>query len=458
MMLFEAMPLSLHSNKRKGHHSQEDLPLSKKFAAMDRQLVAKNGHRQSLAVTGSTDELDSRPMCPQLPASVSVAARKRKAKLDAELALRLQCAEPAGTTAATTSGSTSHQQPLVSREVNGLTQGSGEHLNGGSVDVVGMPSESDDSDGYSMEEEDCDEVWGKSAAHKDQHRLAEKPESDGKAVSGAGGASVITSRSMKQPSLVLTDLKKTGSSEDKSNSPPTTVAANNKPKPLYEQVGGYMRRMASLNASACVSAMMEPEKKFKPHKYSAMYCSSSNSRAPIGQDLGMALLGSSASLATNSAHGSRVVGPSGHYSSSPGRQNKSSTSSISSSEADTSKDSDEILDMSSATNPQVYTLLALASLAASRQESQLDLVPFNKLGLLYSGGTLHPNSRVFFTSDTELTLPDRIIPKVVPSRDGFVKAAIGSALPMRSVKRKRKAAKVRDACMRACRLHCYMGV
>lgn len=123
-----------------------------------------------------------------------------------------------------------------------------------------------------------------------------------------------------------------------------------------------------------------------------------------------------------------------------------STSSISSSsEADTSKDSDEILDVS--TTPQVYTLIALASLAASR-ESDLDLVPFNTLGLLYNGDTLHPSARAFYTSDTDLTLPDKIIPKIVPSREAFVYSAITDAVSLRVMnqKRKRKAAKVRPMC------------
>ena len=73
----------------------------------------------------------------------------------------------------------------------------------------------------------------------------------------------------------------------------------------------------------------------------------------------------------------------------------------------------------------------------------MDDILYNNLGLLCNGDTLHPHTRVFYNSDIDLTLPDRVIPKVVPSRGNFVNEVVAEALSQKNVGKKRKAAKVR---------------
>lgn len=401
-MLFEAMPLSLHSNKRKGQHIQEDLPVPKKLA-VDSQVVARNGQSALLIdlseTGGGAGGLSLPNYLHQIPASS--AAERRKAMVDAKLAH----SEPDNVHAAATCHPLSSHENGISSSVNGSVN----------IDILSESGESEESDDSSVYD-----MGGSHSGHKSTRNLESSQE-----------------RSMKQPSLVLKDVKRNSAEKGKASSDRIAIDSS---KPLYEY-GGYMRRMASLNASACVTAMMEPEKKFRPHK--------PNHKKSHTQEFRRTL-----SLSSNddpTYQGMTLMATSPHRgdshrldkSSSPGGLHMLSSSSISSSEADTSKDSDEILDAN--TTPQVYTLIALASLAASR-ESELDIVPFNTLGLLYNGDTVHPSSRVFYTSDTDLTLPVRIIPKVVPSRETFVDSAITDAVALRVVnqKRKRKAAKVRS--------------
>lgn len=378
-MLFEAMALSLHSNKRK-NLSHKDLPIPKKFA-MESQVLAKNGQSSLSMDLSDTDDLS---YCLQQVPGTSTADRFNTCQ-NPKLSYSVQRSESA-------------HLKLLSKQATG----GGLNLNGNSCCVGLVSSESEESDDSSLYDEGC------LSGHK-LDKMKSFSESQ--------------SCSAKKPSLLLKDVKK--GSDDK---------MVQKSKPVYD-AGGYMRRMASLNASACVAAMMEPEKKYRPHKLSYK----TGYRSPVKESR----KSSSSSNDDPTYPGMTLISSSPHIkrhieSPSPESLHALSTSSISStSEADTSKDSDEILD----STPQVYTLLALASLAANRA-SELDLIPFNTLGLLYNGDTIHPNTRAFYTSDTDLILPQRIIPKVIPSREEFVNMAITEALRPRSMNRKRKAAKV----------------
>jgi hypothetical protein len=241
----------------------------------------------------------------------------------------------------------------------------------------------------------------------------------------------MTSLSSKRPAKPLEDLKR----EKKKSGYDKRLAENSSSSLIY---GGYMRRMASLNASARVSALMEPEKKYKntatePHKFNSNEALLRESRK-------------SWSISSSDDLSIGIPSPTEDFEL-PGQKDLSLSparfygSSSTSSEADVSKDSDEILGAISEPGDMYKRLLALAALHTATTYD-LDEIRFNTLGLLYSGDTIHPSKRVFYTSDTDFSLPDRIIPRVVPSQEKFLGPAIRNALAQRSAGKKRRGAKV----------------
>ena len=72
-------------------------------------------------------------------------------------------------------------------------------------------------------------------------------------------------------------------------------------------------------------------------------------------------------------------------------------------------------------------------------------VPYNKLGMFYNGDTLHPHARVFLTQSVEHTpqLPKGVVPTLVPSRISIVSKAVRKAATTGIVnKRVSKVAKI----------------
>ena len=189
----------------------------------------------------------------------------------------------------------------------------------------------------------------------------------------------------------------------------------------------YVRRMASLNASACVSALMEADKK----DFSKAVRSPEASLKVFTQQSPPKSLYGVASVKDESFEfGDKLNGSLCKRSPTP-----SSCSSLSC-DSQSLRYSPSDIDLQA---PQVMgTLLALLD----QQQTEDEELPYNRLGLLYNGDTFHPAERLFYNSDTDLTLPQRIIPKVFPSRDFFVAAAIQQVMPLRTVGKKKKAAKV----------------
>lgn len=425
-MLFEAMPLSLRSDKRKSAHSHEDLPLSKKVA-LDRRPVRKSktgqlnfiGSAEKFTLSSGSDQAASRSID-------EWALRRKNNSLDTKLALDVHSGDGEDVT---------NKNLSRMKHENGLSKTDNQHTSEDEEDLLG---ESDIDGSYTL---DSEVPILSPTLSGPRSKLGSPSRTDIFETNSNGDA---ISQSMKQPSLVLEHLKKTG--ERKKSGYDRTLAESASSSLLF---GGYMRRMASLNASACVTALMEPEKKNRPHKNTL-----SKSPHKIGVD------SSETQLRQQEPRKSWSLSPSDDLS--PGmppivglddlehsRDSRVKDSSLSparfysspssSDEADTSKDSDDFLGV---TEPhQVYTLLALATLA-SAVSCELDEIPFNKLGLLYNGDTIHPAAKVFYTSDTDLTLPDRIIPRVVPSREEFLRSAISKAVVQRSIGKKRKGAKV----------------
>ena len=235
-----------------------------------------------------------------------------------------------------------------------------------------------------------------------------KPLSEGKIESKR----TLACPSLKQPSLVLTDYKK--------NSRKCDVVGG------VVSTDNYNRRMASLNESACVVAMIEPEKKFvnKAIRHPEVSRNAVAKKSPP-------------TLPTDFKQGGECLFT--DYSGMQKRSPSPYSCSSSSSEAESSYYSSSELEM---TEPQVFsTLLALASLADESHSD--DEIPYNCYGLLYNGDTIFPSARVFYASDNDFSLPRRIIPRVLPSREMCARAAASQVLDLKFVGKKKKAAKVR---------------
>ena len=380
MMLFESMPLTLHSNKRKGMHGHEGLPHPKKMA-LEHQSVPKYGRSKASQSNWSVSmgkSVSNGASVNQTGPSLSEEALGRRKALLAP------------------TRHVSSAQEIITGHQNG---------NGHDDDII-----SGDSNRMPkllvLNERRCE-------LSSDMHNEVQLTSLLQRNNNGSETVSQPSS-STKQPALKKT--KKIG--HDK-------ALAEYGNKNIFH--GGYMRRMASLNASACVAAMMEPEKKTKTQKsfYGDKIHHSSK------RELRSTSVSSSESLPSPIAASRHWLTRSMDTSLSPARLSSSSLSS----EADTSRDSCDSMDVTG-------TLMELATRFANFDDFVPDEVQHNRLGLLYNGDTIHPAARVFYTSDTDLTLPARIIPTVVPSQLKFVKSAISDAQAQQFVKKKRKAAKV----------------
>ena len=67
---------------------------------------------------------------------------------------------------------------------------------------------------------------------------------------------------------------------------------------------------------------------------------------------------------------------------------------------------------------------------------------YNTMGLLHNGDTLHPHAQVFLEGSHELHLPSRIVPTLVPARQSTVRRAVKNAISVGIARRHRKPAKV----------------
>lgn len=362
-MLFETMPQTLHSNKRKNPHGHDEIPLAKRITLEHQAAMDRDTSDQTSSFVLSNGVLVSQIRSP---------SGKRKSRLSTKTDL------------------------LEATYENGVTKGSNQCVNENVSS--GLKQDNIMLDACLLEDSQDDIVQSKSPQKSSQISL-----------------------NMKQPSLILTDLKRT-------SSPERTKVENSKQN-VFES-GGYMRRMASLNASACVAALMEPEKKSKSLKANTLTYINRLVRSPQRSSSTSSSDGLPSPML--SPHLRETLRPKDFLLSPTSLYNSSTSAlSLSESEADTSKDSDDL-------EPHVYgALLALAMAGFEPDE-----VSYNKLGLLYNGDTLYPCARVFYASDTDLTLPGKIIPRIVPSREMFVRSAVDDALRRRPNKTKKKGAKV----------------
>ena len=220
--------------------------------------------------------------------------------------------------------------------------------------------------------------------------------------SESGRTSILKSK-IKQPAIVLTKMtqpikKKTTPSSSSAPRPITPVASSS------VVFGGYVHRMASLNARACVSAYLEPERKFAPkHKKTP-----SAVPKPALPNVPMSKDSSDSVSRTDSA-----VVPS-----------------ICKVYTEVPKSKPVVVNLNG--NESVIPIIKFdgsgtPSTLIIKELDDDSSVPYNREGLLYNGDSIHPDARVFVADDLKFQLPKRIVPTLVPARLSTVKRAVKRA-------------------------------
>lgn len=422
MMLFAdsvTMPSLKLNNKRKIQHSNGDhLPSPSKKAALDHAEIPHMGTDSPEPMTAllTSREKTKSLILPngvhvtKIPGATfshtSSVLGKRKASRDAEVALRLHYCDFGAVPLTKTSKSGRYEyENGHTSSANGssgdlLCTTGGSHIN---TVTQQQQQQKDTIKCLLRSTEDVDKVSPQRPA------MSSKPLSEVKTENKVG----VACQSLKQPSLVLTDYKRNGRNNDLVGGVVST--------------GSYIRRMASLNASACVAALMEPEKKYSTK---AIRHPEISTKAVAGKFL--------PNWPIDSKHDRGLLFA--NYSNMQKRsQSPCSCSSASSSEAESSYYSSSDLDI---TEPHVFrTLLQMVTL--NDESHSDDDALYNCYGLLYNGDTMFPSARVFYASDTDLSLPHRIIPRVLPSREMYARAAASQVHKLKVVGKKKKAAKVR---------------
>lgn len=199
----------------------------------------------------------------------------------------------------------------------------------------------------------------------------------------------IPKSKIKQPAIVLMKMNKL--IKKKSVSPKSCPVS---PQVTNVVVGGYVQRMASLNARACVAAYLEPEKKFAPK------CPYRGGRKKTG------------GVKATSLDSARVK-PTGCI---PALK---SASNLSAFEVEKVKPSPVVL-----SNEKVECIVPVHTSKTDFEVEEKEIegeVSYNVEGLLYNGSTMHPDARVFRTDVPEFNFPARVIPTLVPARISTVK-------------------------------------
>jgi hypothetical protein len=167
------------------------------------------------------------------------------------------------------------------------------------------------------------------------------------------------------------------------------------------KLNGYVRRMASLNARACVSAMMEPtrrptKKKSLPPNVPEPSTTSAESPAQSPQEC------------------LSRVSPQGSPAPQPGITNHSRPNSA---------EKEIVGNVTSPSSSKGYVVVCgspntLTECGIIQGSGYSEASAFNAEGLLWNGDTLHPQTRVYLTPDG--TMPHLIVPPVCPTRPSRV--------------------------------------
>ena len=219
------------------------------------------------------------------------------------------------------------------------------------------------------------------------------------------GRTSIPKSKIKQPAIVLTKMTQ----PIKKKATPSSLSTSRPISPVVSSVvfGGYVHRMASLNARACVSAYLEPERKFSP-KYKK------TSPAPKAA----------------SSMSKMVVSKAKCDGDSESKTDLPVVPSICKVHTEAPKSKPIVVNLNGS-----GSVIPVIKFDGSGSPSTLIIkeldggssVPFNREGLLYNGDSIHPEAQVFVADDQKLQLPKKIVPTLVPARLSTVKRAVKKA-------------------------------
>ncbi len=192
------------------------------------------------------------------------------------------------------------------------------------------------------------------------------------------------------------------------------------------------KRMASLNASARVSAMMEsrgrPQKTKETQNHSKKKTRAPPSKSPKGLPINAELMKSS--QLEHSAvleSGPLVLEP------------LQACGAILAAPTQEGEGYGIMSHTASLTIPKCLVIVS-QHYTGPEEEVELDAIEYNKQGVLYNGGTIHPNTRFFLTSEGQL--PSRVLPFLVPAKPEALKDAMSLASQHRRFHWKPQAGKV----------------
>ena len=188
------------------------------------------------------------------------------------------------------------------------------------------------------------------------------------------------------------------------------------------KLNGYVRRMASLNARACVSAMMEPVR--RPSKKNSMPPSVPEPPIPSPKSP----VQSPQECLSIPCH---RVSPAGSPVSQPAIMNHSWPNNT------------ERENVTSPSSSKGYVVVCgspntLTECGIIQGSGYSEAEAFNAEGLLWNGDTLHPQSRVYLNPDG--TLPHLIVPPVCPTKPSRVQETKVFAKTQQQKKRKKPTA------------------
>ena len=249
-----------------------------------------------------------------------------------------------------------------------------------------------------------DDVMMRSVTDNGESACLSSTESDVDSV-GDNSETAIPKSKLKQPAIVLMKLNPPVKKRQVlSTSCPVSLSTDS-----GVVVGGYVHRMANLNARACVAAFLQPEKSpsrvcrhsEKSFKSKAKKISNNTKRKHLTQCVSKVEFSSSKAVILNVNGSIPVINVNGK-------------------------------------GIQIPTHTVIV-------RDQVDEeIPYNSMGLLYNGDTLHPSARVFLTrsAKNELEMPRRVFPTLVPSKRSTVRKAIINASTSRTVHYIKKGFKV----------------
>ena len=282
----------------------------------------------------------------------------------------------------------------------------------------------------------------------------------------SSGSKMTSSSAMKTASVEVVDVMKTRRRNKRSAN--AKKRAGSGPASVLDCTTGYVKRVASLNARACVAVLVGTTKSKKPPATRTSACSSTSGGE--GSVAGRKRRAPSNSNHNNSKKRKDALDEYSEITDGGGKCDNGGDSSGAEDDM-SSQPSGHHLQLlpqltthqsSDFTNQGTHEsacvshaeLQCLESVSSSSEETSqeesaqepasqpcsLENLPYNSLGLLYSGDCVHLNTRIFYT--TEGYIPNRVIPLAEPSRSFEVSLVVSQVMKQNSSAARKKASKV----------------